>query len=63
LKSGKALFQTDLGITILTVEFSNAYCINLSRQINAYVGTSTVIVISPEKVKLNGIEHDNFWAK
>jgi hypothetical protein len=63
LKSGKALFQTDLGITVLTVEFSNAYCINLSRQINAYTGTNTVLVISPEKVKLNGIEHDNFWAK
>jgi hypothetical protein len=63
LKSGKVLFQTDLGMTILTVEFSNAYCINLSRQINAYAGTSTVLVISSEKVKLNGIEHDNFWAK
>jgi hypothetical protein len=63
LKSGKVLFQTDLGMTVLTVEFSNAYCINLSRKINAYAGTNTVIVISPENVKLNGIEHDNFWAK
>jgi hypothetical protein len=62
-KSGKVLFQTDLGMTVLEVEFENAYCINLSRQINAYTGTNTVMVISPEMVKMNGIEHNNFWAK
>jgi hypothetical protein len=39
------------------------YSYILVRQINAYTGTSTVLVIAPEKVKLNGIEHDNFWAK
>ncbi|MDR2816253.1 MAG: hypothetical protein LBB62_06075 [Proteiniphilum sp.] len=62
-KSGTVLFQTDLGMTVLKVEFTNAYCINLTRQISAYTGTNTILVISPEKVKLNGIEHDNFWAK
>jgi hypothetical protein len=63
LKSGKVLFQTDLGITVLTVEFSNAYCINLLRHINTHAGTNTVLIISPEKVKMNGIEHDNSWEK
>jgi hypothetical protein len=62
-KSGTVLFQADLGMTVLKVEFTNAYCINLTRQINAYTGTNTVLVISPEKVKINGIEHDNFWVK
>jgi hypothetical protein len=52
-----------MGMTVLKVEFTNAYCINLSRHINAYSGTNTVLVISPEKVKLGGIEHDNLWAK
>jgi hypothetical protein len=62
-KSGILLFQTDLGMTVLTVEFTNAYCINLTRKINAYTGTNTILVISPDKVKINDIEHDNDWAK
>jgi hypothetical protein len=62
-KSGTVLFQTDMGITVLKVEFTNAYCINLTRQINAHTGTNTILVISPEKVKMNGMEHDNFWVK
>lgn len=61
-KSGTVLFQTDLGMTIIEVEFVNAYCIDLSRHINAKTGTSTILLISPEKVKLNGTEHDNFWT-
>jgi hypothetical protein len=52
-----------MGITVLKVEFTNAYCINLTRQINAHTGTNTILVISPEKVKMNGMEHDNFWVK
>jgi hypothetical protein len=62
-KNGVLLFQTDLGMTVLELEFTNAYCVNMTRKINAYIGTNTVLVIAPEKVKLNGIEHDNFWAK
>ena len=62
-KSGVILFQTDVGMTVMKVEFSNAYCINLTRQINAHTGTNTTLVISSEKVKINGIEHDNVWAK
>lgn len=61
LKSGSVLFQTDLGMTVLEVEFSNAYCTNLTRQVNANSGTNTVLVITPEKVKLNGREHNNKW--
>ncbi len=63
LKSGQILFQTDLGITVLRINFTDAYCISLSRDINAYNGTSTSLIISPEIVKLNGVEHDNFWPK
>jgi hypothetical protein len=61
-KSGTVLFQTDMGMTVLEVEFFNAYCVNLSRQINAYTGTKTILLITPEKVKLNGVDHDNRWT-
>ncbi|MDR2915262.1 MAG: type VI secretion system needle protein Hcp [Tannerella sp.] len=63
LKSGQVLFQTDLGITVLKINFTNAYCISLTREINAYNGTSTSLIISPENVSMNGVEHDNFWPK
>lgn len=63
LKNGEILFQTDLGITILRISFINAYCITLARNINATTGTKTSLVIAPEKVKLNNVEHDNFWPK
>jgi hypothetical protein len=62
-KNGTILFQTDLGKTVLRIEFGNAYCISLTRTINALTGTSTVLIIAPETVKINDIEHDNFWTK
>lgn len=62
-KSGQVLFQTDLGITVLRINFSNAYCITLVRDINAISGTKTDLIISPEMVTMNGIEHTNFWPK
>lgn len=60
-KGGEILFQTDLGITVLRINFTNAYCINLTREINALTGTKTSLVIAPEIITLNGIEHNNFW--
>ncbi len=62
LKSGQILFQTDLGMNVLKIDFTNAYCISLTREINAYNGTSTSLIISPENVILNDVEHDNFWS-
>jgi len=62
-KSGILLFQTDVGMTVMKVEFFNAYCTFLTRQINAYKGTNTILVIAPEKLKINGIDHNNNWAK
>lgn len=61
LKNGQILFQTDLGITVLQINFLDAYCIMLTRDINATTGTKTMLTISPENVTLNGVEHDNFW--
>jgi hypothetical protein len=62
-KGGQILFQTDLGITVLRINFSSAYCITLARDINTMTGTKTTLVIAPEIVTMNGVEHDNFWPK
>jgi hypothetical protein len=62
-KSGSVLFQTDVGMNVLKIEFEGAYCNRLVREINASAGTNTIVHISPEKIKFNGIEHDNHWGK
>jgi len=63
LKNGSVLFRTDLGMTVLEITFSKAYCIQMIRETAINAGTKTVLVISPEIVSLNGIEHTNRWAK
>ena len=60
-KNGEIVFQTDLGITVLRISFSKGYCITLARNVNEKAGTTTTLVISPEQVIMNGVEHDNFW--
>ena len=63
VKDGQVLFQTDLGISIIRLNFTNGYCVNLSREINAYTGSNTMLLISSESLSLNGIEHENHWKK
>lgn len=62
-KDGEVLFQTDLGISVLRVNFMNGYCINLTREINAFTGSNTILIISSENLSLNGVEHENAWKK
>jgi len=61
LKNGQIIFQTDLGMSVLRINFENAYCINLTKEIDAMKGTISTLIISPEKIFINEIEHDNFW--
>lgn len=63
MKSGQVLFQTDLGITVVRIDFQNAYCVTLSRKTNSKTGTLTTLIISPEVVIMNDVEHDKFWPK
>ncbi len=63
LKNGSILFQTDMGMTVLEMNFTNAYCINLTCEISAMKGSSTTLVVSPEEISLNGIPHTNYWKK
>lgn len=63
VKSGEVLFQTDMGISVLKIIFNNGYCVNLTRELSAFNGTKTVLIISPESLVVNGIEHLNYWRK
>lgn len=60
-KDGRIYFTTGNSGTILNIEFFNARCINLSRTITIGKGLQTILVVSAEIVKLNGIEHNN-WS-
>ena len=63
VKSGQIVFQTDLGMTVYKIVFANAYCITLARNIDSMTGTKTSLMIAPEIISLNGIEHNNNWKK
>jgi hypothetical protein len=63
LKSGTIVFETEMSSPIIRLEFSDAYCVGLTRILDARYGTKTSIIISPEVIKINDIEHDNFWKK
>ena len=63
LKSGVILFQTDLGMTVYEIGSQNAYCINLTRSVSSVGGSKISILVSPETLTLNGIEHNNFWKQ
>jgi len=61
LKSGAVLFQTDLGMTVLELNFTDAYCIHLERSANAYTGTVTTLILSPKEIRMNGVRLSNKW--
>ena len=62
LKSGEVFFRTDLGMTVMKIKFNNAYCIQLMREISDGMGTKTNMIISPEKVSINEVDHANHWV-
>lgn len=63
-KDGAVLFKTGTSGVIFDVKFTNAYCVNLCRTIDALgQGLNTTLIISPEIVAMNGIEFDNNWIK
>jgi len=63
-KNGAVLFKTGTSGVIFEVAFTNAYCIKLHRNIEAIGGgLTTTLILSPEKIMLNGVEFDNCWIK
>ena len=63
LKNGEIIFETEMSSHVMRVGFYNAYCIQLEHQIKESEGTSIRVVISPEILTINDIEHNNFWEK
>lgn len=61
LKDEAIKFVSETEGTKLNIEFTKAFCISLVRDIDAYKGTTTILVIAPEKVKINNKEHNNYW--
>lgn len=58
-KNGSVLFKKAASGTVLRIEFVNAHCVALRRKINNQTGTTTTLVIAPEKISLNGTTLDN----
>lgn len=62
-KDGAVLFKTGTSGVIFEVKFTNAYCVNLERNVNIASGLETVLVISPEIVIVQGTTLNNDWIK
>jgi hypothetical protein len=62
-KDGTVTFRIETGSAPLRVEFFRANCINFSRRVDSSGGLQTNLVIAPERVMINGVEHDNFWVE
>ena len=57
IKEGQVLFYNDNGENILRIDFTNAFCISLTREFNASIGISTTLSINYENITLDGISH------
>ncbi len=62
-KSGKILFQTASRGTILTISFEDAHCFSFTQKINFTSGTEINLGITPKKLVIADILHDNNWTE
>ncbi len=64
MKNGEVVFKIKSGNAPLKISFSNAYCVNFKRKINATgIGLVSSMVIAPEEITINGISFDNHWVE
>ena len=61
-KNGEIVFRSNTISSPLRIEFKNAYCINLNRNIINGEGVVTDLWISPDEILINGISFDNRWV-
>ena len=62
--SGFVTFLDEVGRTLKTVDFTNAFCTEMEEHFDGTansVSMTTTIVISPEKASVGQIPHDNNW--
>ncbi|WP_165042163.1 type VI secretion system tube protein TssD [Dysgonomonas sp. ZJ709] len=62
-KNGQIVFKTQTSNAPLRVQFFNASCINFTRTVNGSGGLQTNLILSPERLMINDVEHDNFWVE
>ena len=62
-KNGKVVFKSKTTSAPLKVEFTNAFCVNFARTIDAHAGLNTDLIISPEEIVINGMTFENHWVK
>ena len=55
-------FRSKTASSPLKIEFTNGYCVNFDRVIEAGTGLSTMLTISPEEIRINGVNFDNHWV-
>mgnify|MGYP001436694268 CR=1 FL=1 len=61
-KNGEIVFRSKTTNAPLRLEFMNAYCVNLQRQISNISGLNSTLSISPDEILINGISFDNHWV-
>ncbi|CCH03391.1 hypothetical protein FAES_5392 [Fibrella aestuarina BUZ 2] len=62
--SGTITYVDMVGVTLKTVSFQNAFCLDLQEDFDGTNNSAdmvTTIVISPEKLSIGSINHDNHW--
>ncbi|MCD8031685.1 MAG: type VI secretion system needle protein Hcp [Bacteroides sp.] len=62
LKDGSIEFRSKTSNAPLKVEFSNGFCINFNRIVDAGGGLNTALAISSEEININGLRLDNHWV-
>ena len=60
-KNGEIVFRSKTTNAPLRIEFINAYCVNVARNIVDGGGVKTDMLISPDEILINGISFDNHW--
>lgn len=64
VKDGEVVFRIKSGNSPLKISFSNAYCVNFKRNINATgQGLVSSMMIAPEEITINGMSFDNHWVE
>jgi len=63
LKSGSVIFYTDLGTSVYRLIFTDAYCVTLANYIDSNAGARTSLMIAPNEISLDEVEHKNRWNK
>lgn len=60
-RSGEVIFRNETTTPPLRIIFEEAYCVHMGQSVTK--GTSVSLTISPKKISLNDVLHDNDWVE